>query len=72
MLNENACHRKVLVERLIKMSYMFEVEQKNFKQIDVFREYMRLGNYYEPINGYYNDSEFIKRIKQYEYELQGF
>jgi len=66
MLNENACHRKVIVEKLTKMSYLFEVEQKIFKQIDVFREYVRLGNYYEPINGYYNDSEFLKRIKQYE------
>lgn len=72
MLNENVCHRKVLIEKLTKMSYMFEVEEKIFKQIDVFKEYVRLGNYYEPINGYYNDSEFIKRIKQYEYELQGF
>jgi len=70
MLNEDVYHRKVLIEKLIKMSYMFEVEQKTFKHIDVFREYMGLGNYYEPINGYYNDSEFIKRIKQYE--LQGF
>jgi len=69
MLNENACHRTVLVEKLKKMSYLFEVEQKKYKNIDVFKEYMELcinGKtlFYEI--GHYHDSEFLKRIKQYE------
>ena len=65
MLNENACHRKVLIERLKKMSYMFEIEQKEYKHIDVFEEYIGLGRQITPL-GYYNDFEFLKRIKQYE------
>jgi len=68
MLNEDACHRKVLLEKLTKMSYLFDMEQKLYTNINVFEEYMNLGYELcsEPIFGYYNDSEFLKRIKQYE------
>jgi hypothetical protein len=60
-VNDNVLHKKVLIERLTKMSYLIEEQQKIYKNIDVKREIVSLSGC-EPMIGYYFDLEFLNSL----------
>lgn len=65
--SENVFTRTVLIERMLKMSYLLKKDQKLYMNIDIFAEYRSLvlgynKDTYKPLLGYYVDSDFLNNI----------
>jgi len=63
-MNGDTLRRKVLIERLKKMSYLTKQEQKLFPSIDVKAEFISLSSF-GPMQGCYFDSEYLIAIEEY-------
>jgi hypothetical protein len=55
---DNLYTKKVLIEKMIKISYLIKKEQHLYKSIDLNKEYISLLQYGD-LPGYYIDEEFI-------------